>query len=261
MVVYYLPDNFQPKPLPHGNSKCDKPFLSTLPSTMAKIRQECKSSGPKRVIEKVSSSVGGVLSATDISQLPRSEQQISQAKRRSKWEQICPQVSNPDDELAVVLHKAFMEDGSKQFIREIKTLRKPAIVVARDQQLIDLVRFCTFKEEFGVMTIDPTFSLGQFDVTTTTYRHLLLQSRRTRNPPVFIGPTMIHYKKTFSTFSLPPPWLVYSLTYPNYDALEQMVKKLCTTLSSMNFPEVSICCVSIMFDVISNCQYAQVQCR
>lgn len=63
------------------------------------------------------------------------------------------------------------EDASKQFIREIRTLCEHAIVVGRDRQLIDLVRFCTFDEEFGIMTVDPTFSLGEFDVTLTTYRH------------------------------------------------------------------------------------------
>ena len=38
-----------------------------------------------------------------------------------------------------------------------------------DRQLDDLVRFCTDKDEFGIMTIDPTFSLGDFDVTVITY--------------------------------------------------------------------------------------------
>lgn len=105
--------------------------------------------------------------------------QVSQAKRRCKREHICPQVSNPDDELAIVLQKAFMEDSSRKFIREIRTVREPATIVAWDQQIIDLVRFCTLEDEFGILTVNPTFSLGQFDVTVTTYRHLLLECRRT----------------------------------------------------------------------------------
>ena len=119
MAVYYLPKNFQPQPMPHGNSRDNKPYFSTLPSTMAMIKNESKHSGPKQVIESISSSMGGILSATDMCQLPRSEQQVSQAKRRSKREHDCQRVSNPDDELAIVLQKAFMEDSSRQFIREI----------------------------------------------------------------------------------------------------------------------------------------------
>ena len=49
-------------------------------------------------------------------------------------------------------------------------LREPAIVVAKDQQINDLLRFCTNSFNFGIMTIDPMFSLGAFDVTVTTYR-------------------------------------------------------------------------------------------
>lgn len=82
MAVYYLPDNFIPKPVPHGNSRDDKPFYSTLPSTMARIKHECSDGkGPKKVVQEVSSSFGGVASATDICQLPRGEQQVSQVKQ------------------------------------------------------------------------------------------------------------------------------------------------------------------------------------
>ena len=200
MAVYYLPENFNPKPVAHGNSKEDKPFFSTLPSTMARIKHECSDAkGPKKVVQEVSNTYGGVLSATDICQLPRGEQQVSQAKRRCKQSSIS-QAGSADDEFAAVLHKAFMEDTTKRFVREIKTLREPAIVVATNQQMTDVVRFCTFEDEFGIMTVDPTFSLGQFDVTVTTYRHLLLECKRSGNHPVFIGPSMIHFKKTFSTY-------------------------------------------------------------
>ena len=50
------------------------------------------------------------------------------------------------------------------------------------------------------MTVDPTFSLGDFDVTVTTYHYLLLRCRRTKNHPVIIGPVMVHFKKSFSTY-------------------------------------------------------------
>lgn len=50
------------------------------------------------------------------------------------------------------------------------------------------------------MTVDPTFSLGDFDVTVVTYRHLLLHSKRGGRYPVFVGPICIHYRKTFATY-------------------------------------------------------------
>ncbi len=50
------------------------------------------------------------------------------------------------------------------------------------------------------MTVDPTFCLGEFDVTPITYRQLMLESRRTHRPPVFVGPMLVHFCKTFSTY-------------------------------------------------------------
>ena len=87
-----------------------------------------------------------------------------------------------------------MEDTSNLFIRDVKCLREPAVVVATERQLNDLVRFCTPQSNFSVMTVDPTFSLGDFDVTVTTYCHKLLISRQANCPPAMIGPLDVSYR-------------------------------------------------------------------
>ncbi len=202
LATYYLPEGFEPKSIPHGNSKSCKPFYPTLPSTMKKIKDDCAASGPKQVIANVSACVGGIMGAADACELPRDEQQVSQAKLRLKSSTSAPSSYGgaPGDELSAIMHKAFLEDKSNLFIRDVKLLPEPAVVVATDRQLDDMVRFCSDSSEFGILTIDPTFSLGAFDVTVATYRHLLLLSRKTQKPPVFIGPVLIHYKKTFATY-------------------------------------------------------------
>ena len=201
-MVYYVPENLKMKVMPHGNSKSGQPFFSTLPSTMNMIKRKCKGSGPKEVVGGVCAQLGGVLEVSDVCELPRDEQQVSQVKQRLKQKSNLSTygVSHSNDEIAVVMQKAYMEDSSKLFIREMKTLREPAIIVVYDRQLHDLIRFCTNPYEFSILTVDPTFSLGDFDVTLITYRHLLLLCRRTTKSPVFIGPAMVHYKKTFSTY-------------------------------------------------------------
>ena len=55
--------------------------------------------------------------------------------------------------------------------------KEPAVIVAFDRQLSDMVKFCTDEDVFDIVTIDPTFSLGDFDVTNLTYRQLLLQCK------------------------------------------------------------------------------------
>lgn len=47
--------------------------------------------------------------------------------------------------------------------------------------------FCTNAGEFGVITIDPTFTLGDFDVTPIPYRQLLLETKWNKQPPIFGG--------------------------------------------------------------------------
>ena len=88
-----------------------------------------------------------------------------------------------DDQQLADLQRAYAQGTTNKFIRDIKMAPEPAIVLADDQQLADLQRFCTSSLDFGVLTVDPTFSLGDFDVTPITYRHLLLETRRGGQTP------------------------------------------------------------------------------
>ena len=65
-------------------------------------------------------------------ELPRREQQVSDLKRRQK------KVVSGSDELAVVMQKACLEDTNKHFIRKMRTLWEPGIIVAVDRQLDDM---------------------------------------------------------------------------------------------------------------------------
>ena len=57
-------------------------------------------------------------------------------------------------------------------------------VLASNRQLQDVVKFCCDSQLFSIFGVDPTFNLGEFSVTVTTYRHLQLLDRNTRKPPV-----------------------------------------------------------------------------
>lgn len=160
---------------------------------MKMIKGEMKSSGPKEVVSSVSVKVGGVMQAVAPGELPRGERQVINAKRALRFK------SEDMDELFVVMQKAKAEDT---YVRDIKTSPDPAIVIASDGQLDDLVRFCAppVGIESCVMTVDPTFSLGEFECTPVTYRQLLVQTRRGKVSPVFLGPVLVHYRKNFPSF-------------------------------------------------------------
>lgn len=136
--------------------------------------------------------------------MPRDEKQVTNFKAREGIaSRLCASNVGKDavaDDLFLLMQKAYSEDPSKRFVRSVNAAPEPAIVVSTDRRLQDLSKFCCNSFEFCPLTVDPTFCLGSFDVTLITYRHLLLQSKRYRNPPVFIGPCCIHYKKSFATY-------------------------------------------------------------
>ena len=106
-------------------------------------------------------------------QLPRGEMQVSNVKRHLQFKDGC----DSSDELFIIMQKAKTEDP---FIRDIKTTPDPAIVACTDKQLDDLVRFCAPPPSVNcsILTVDPTFCLGDFECTPITYRHLLLVTRQ-----------------------------------------------------------------------------------
>ena len=116
-------------------------------------------------------------------QLPRNERQVTNIRKKERLKEYhqsdCAGSTSADD-LFVVMQKAHTEDPSSQFIRAIRAAPDP---LANDYQIQDMVTFSTSSSEFCILTIDPTFSLGEFDVTPITYRHLLLE---TKAPILFI---------------------------------------------------------------------------
>ena len=190
LVTYRIPKGFSPVVKKHGNAKADVPFHPTWASTKDVIQQTCSEGGPKSVVASVSSLVGGVRNASAPGMLPRGEKQVINFKAR------CSSGGSGHvgaDDLFSVMQQAYAEDTQRKFIRAVNAAPQPAIVLVTDQQLHDLERFCTSSFEFSILTVDPTFLLGDFDVTIVTYRHLLLQSKRYHSSPVCVGPVCIHY--------------------------------------------------------------------
>ena len=52
-------------------------------------------------------------------------------------------------------------------VQSVEAAPEAMCVLATKQQLVDIERFCT-GEPSGILSMDPTFNLGPFCVTTTT---------------------------------------------------------------------------------------------
>ena len=196
LVVYYIPNGFTPTIVPHGNSKSGTSYYATLPGMSAHIKEECKHSGPKHTVARVSASKGGIVCASYPGELPRNDQQVSNFKGKKIFTSNEKTIAD-GDALYTVMFRAQMDDSGNKFARDIKAYPNPTILLASDRQSNYVGRFCCDSFESCVLTIDPTFSLGDFDVTPAMYHHLLLQSSPTGKTPVMIGPVLVHYKKDF----------------------------------------------------------------
>ena len=64
----------------------------------------------------------------------------------------------------------------------------------------DLARFTTSGFLCHPFSVHQTFRTRQFKVTPAVFKNLMLKSKRTDESPVFLGPTMIHHKKTYDTY-------------------------------------------------------------
>ena len=52
-----------------------------------------------------------------------------------------------------------------------------------------------------VLGVDPTFNLGKFNLTVTTYSNLKVVDRVTRGHPTMMGPLLLSQKKTFDSYN------------------------------------------------------------
>lgn len=59
---------------------------------------------------------------------------------------------------------------------------------------------CCNPENFVLFSIDTTYNVGEFYVTSTAYPHIKLQSRATGAAPYLSGPAMLHVKQDESQF-------------------------------------------------------------
>ena len=90
--------------------------------------------------------------------------------------------------------------GGQKFIRHVSIDSSPSCVLATDTQLSNIWRFCTVPGELCALDIVPTFNLGKFYVTITTYTYLHIENKFSLSSPTFFGPMFVHTERTYETY-------------------------------------------------------------
>ena len=179
---------------PHGNSKSVTPFICTSESAQQRIQEVAMKEKPKSAVFTLTKEAGGEVEVTTPSVLPRNRQQISNIRRSHI-------VHDKNVLYSVMLECKLTQGSNEAFVRDLKAAPSPQCVLYFDWQLSEMERFLTNNSEFGVLTVDTTFCLGEFYITLITYPHLMLQDVNTGKHPTMIGPALIHQETNFSSFN------------------------------------------------------------
>jgi len=131
-----------------------------------------------------------------LGELPRNREQVAHMRCGAVASSLGSNKSSCDP-LFTVMEQSKLQDGGNSFVCTVTTCPEPMCLLATNQQLDDLVRFCTNPDQFCVLSIDPTFSLGDFSVTCITCRNLLVTDKRTGQSPNMLGPLFVHQSKSY----------------------------------------------------------------
>ena len=195
MVQYYFDGPVIPVMVkPHGSSKSSKPFFRTATTVKKECKELAKEHTPSQTIMIMTAQQGGEVHIQGAGSVARDEMQIKNFRRRS--------ITKEDNALhAIMLECKIAQGKADAFVRDVKAAPEPMAVCYADWQLSDLERFCTNSAEFTILSVDTTYNLGDFFVTPISYRHLLLEDIRSGEPPVILGPVLVHQQMKFASFN------------------------------------------------------------
>ena len=178
---------------PHKNAKkSSKPFYGTAKSMREKIAEKAKRPlGPSSIYDELYEGGGGVIAKSASCTVPRDISQV-------KYERAKLRKQHSKDTLAELIQTCKASKG--EFVHALQVSPSVRAVLATKSQLEDLVKFCCNPEEFSVFSVDVTYDIGEFFVTTTTYKHLMLVDRKSGSSPTLPGPFMIHTNEAADDF-------------------------------------------------------------
>ena len=189
-------------PSPHGNCKRAHSYgyVRTKESTVKRLQSESSNQTPKPAYHNVYNAKGGIMNADAISDLPRNRAQAKYWRREHTQQSMATNV----DSLIVLLEQCKRQQINRDeqpFIREVTGAPELRCVLAFDWQLRDLATFCTDPRGMSVVGADPTFNLGRFNVTVTSYQNLKVINRVNGKHPTMIGPLLISQTKSFDVYN------------------------------------------------------------
>ena len=164
------------------------------------LENESTNNPPKAAYHAVQKKNGGIIGASSISDLPRNRAQAKYFRHRRNDMRIL----DKNDSLLILLEQCKRQQIERDvlpFIREVTGAPELRCILTFDWQLYDLATFCSDPAQFSVFGVDPTFNLGRFNVTVTSFKNLKVVDRKSGVHPVMIGPLLLSQTKTFDAYN------------------------------------------------------------
>lgn len=137
-------------------------------------------------------STGGLEEIVSVAQIS-SIDSVQQQKKGAR----CREIGGQMERLAAKCKKQW--DDSEVILREVVLAPSTIVMIAGDDQLGILSRFCTVSPG-AIMSVDGTFHVGDYFVTIISTRHLMLETRRSHGYPVVLCAVFLHHHKDAHTY-------------------------------------------------------------
>eukprot|EP00112_Aurelia_sp_Birch-Aquarium-sp1_P018622 Seg4461.2 transcript_id=Seg4461.2/GoldUCD/mRNA.D3Y31 product="hypothetical protein" protein_id=Seg4461.2/GoldUCD/D3Y31 len=193
ILQYYYVGKVHPvSPKKHGNSKVNKQFLPTTASTKKCPHQKAAGSvrGPLSIFDQVSQEVGDVHNSYAASDVPRGTDQIKYLRKTLRKKLA-------KDEISELIDKAHIIPNNLFSLQLTPSLR---FIVTTDQTMSNIAEMCTCQDNCTPFCVDTTYGIGDFFVTTTSYKNLKLVNATNNKHPSFPGPALFHMEQDAPVF-------------------------------------------------------------
>jgi len=85
-------------------------------------------------------------------------------------------------------------------VRNLQWTPSLRVVFCSDEQLEEIKEECSSIDSKSILSIDTTYNVGSFYVTSTTYQSSKFVHSRTGKPAILPGPAMFHVKRSEKDF-------------------------------------------------------------
>lgn len=189
LLQYYFDGEVVPVSVqPHGSKKHDnEPYERTKASVISRMKNKLQEMPPKKVINAMCKEVGGALNVQCSGDEPRNRSQLYNLNRTVEGKsgrKGAHKVTDFNNIMKMSTQRTFVHDF------ELKG-GNPHCFLANQQQLRDVKNFCGSATKCYILGFDPTFTLGQFYVTFTTFRCSVFVNKATGQHLLVPRPGMI----------------------------------------------------------------------